>query len=141
MDFFLFVCFTIFVFFMKTKGLLPLGDPFVLILQYVLCKIKKCCEFLNVNILNKRNVCERIFLYQITFCNLKAKTFASCLQKGPCVLAEGTLWVFIGIICELNQKVMMLKVLLIDCLSWILESILLEHLRDKKTKQKRKKRN
>lgn len=46
MDFFfffwllLFVCFTMFVFFMKTKGLLPLGDPFVLILQYVLSKVK-----------------------------------------------------------------------------------------------------
>lgn len=29
---------------------------------------------------------------------------------------------------------MMLKVFPIDCLSWILESILLEHLRDKKKK-------
>lgn len=54
-----FLCFVVFVFFMKTKGLLPLRDPFVFILQYVLFKIRLYCELVNVNILNKRNIYKR----------------------------------------------------------------------------------
>lgn len=101
-----------FVFFKKTKGLLPLRDPFVFILQYTLFKTRLYCEVLNVNILNQRNIHKRTNIFVPDyFCNLKAETdLHNVYKRSMCLTREESGgWVVIKWnLCELNWNVTML---------------------------------
>lgn len=79
------------------------------ILQYVLFKIRLYCEVLNVNIPKKRiPIKEKIFLYQITFCNQKAKIDLHHVYKRSMCLSLGERFGGLsGIVCESNRNMMM----------------------------------
>lgn len=70
-----FLCCVVFVFFMKTKGLLPPSETLLCLFysMYFLKSDYTVSSLMKIFLIREKSIKDEIFLYQITFCNQRAK--------------------------------------------------------------------